>query len=194
MWWWIISTVLPWRPVNYSLLVLVIILKWAVWFPIMVIRHGWQEARHAALTAQPRVSHDRSATADLVPFGAIVCNSRGASHGAVASRRSAVGLADQFDNRLELHAVLARLPGADRPRPTLLHQRSEPMIFHHRSFVASWRGSSRPSVAASVREEVAGTDPRITSWITSGDSHDGVIYGRHDGGRAVRRGGAWYYT
>jgi hypothetical protein len=68
MWWWIISTVLPWRPVNYSLGVLVIVLKWVVWFPIMVIRHGWQGARHAALTAQPRVSRERPVTADHVPF------------------------------------------------------------------------------------------------------------------------------
>jgi hypothetical protein len=68
MWRWILTTVLPWRPVNYSLAALVVILKWVVWFPIMVIRYGWQEARHAALTPQPGASRERAAAADLLPF------------------------------------------------------------------------------------------------------------------------------
>ena len=116
MGWWILSTVLPWRPVNYSLAVLVIILKWMVWFPIMVIRHGWQEARHAALTAQPRVSREQAVAADHMPF-----NSRRLSNWSAGPTADLQGTIVPWSHRPQVKGRQPVLPAALQPRVRYEH-------------------------------------------------------------------------
>jgi hypothetical protein len=45
---WRLAGFLRWRPAQHLLLGIVLLLKWAVWFPVMVIRHGFSEALNAA--------------------------------------------------------------------------------------------------------------------------------------------------
>ena len=49
--WWIVGAVLEWPPLLFCLRGVVWTSKWAVWFPIMVVRHGIRDARWAALSS-----------------------------------------------------------------------------------------------------------------------------------------------
>lgn len=46
--WWRIAGLSRWRPVQHVLLGIVLLFKWVVWFPVMVIRHGFSGALDAA--------------------------------------------------------------------------------------------------------------------------------------------------
>ena len=50
MWWSIARAALRCPPIFYCLYAIVLLTKWAVWFPIMLIRFGLNAALDAALT------------------------------------------------------------------------------------------------------------------------------------------------
>jgi hypothetical protein len=62
MWWSIARAVLRCPPVFYCLYSIVLVTKWAVWFPIMVVRYGLNDALDAALTTPDagRLNHGRN--------------------------------------------------------------------------------------------------------------------------------------
>jgi hypothetical protein len=41
---WRLAGFLRWRPSQHLLLGVVLLMKWVLWFPVMVIRHGFSEA------------------------------------------------------------------------------------------------------------------------------------------------------
>ena len=45
---WRLAGFLRWRPAQHVLLGIVLLMKWVLWFPVMVIRHGFSEALNAA--------------------------------------------------------------------------------------------------------------------------------------------------
>ena len=47
---WVIAGVMNWPPILYFALAIVLLCKWTIWFPAMVIRHGLHGALDAALT------------------------------------------------------------------------------------------------------------------------------------------------
>ena len=56
---WAIAEVMNWPPIFYSALTIVLLCKWTIWFPAMVVRHGLHGALDAALTS-PRGAATRS--------------------------------------------------------------------------------------------------------------------------------------
>ena len=46
---WVIAGVMNWPPIFYSALCIVLLCKWTIWFPAMVVRHGLHGALDAAL-------------------------------------------------------------------------------------------------------------------------------------------------
>ncbi len=58
---WAIAGVMNWPPMFYSALAIVLLCKWTIWFPVMVIRHGLQGALDAAVTC-PGGAAGRSVT------------------------------------------------------------------------------------------------------------------------------------
>ncbi len=40
MWWSLAGAVLSFTPFYYCLLSIILIVKWVIWFPVMIIRHG----------------------------------------------------------------------------------------------------------------------------------------------------------
>lgn len=47
---WVMAGVMSWPPIFYSALALILLCKWTLWFPAMVLRHGLHGALDAALT------------------------------------------------------------------------------------------------------------------------------------------------
>jgi len=50
MWWSLAGAVLSFRPFYYCFLAIILFVKWMLWFPVMMIRHGLDDALDAALT------------------------------------------------------------------------------------------------------------------------------------------------
>jgi hypothetical protein len=49
MWWSLAGAVLSFTPFYYCLLSIILIIKWVIWFPVMIIRHGLADSLDAAL-------------------------------------------------------------------------------------------------------------------------------------------------
>ena len=49
---WRIMQLAAWPPITYCLVVMVLVAKWTIWFPIMVLRHGRHGAIDAALAGR----------------------------------------------------------------------------------------------------------------------------------------------
>jgi hypothetical protein len=52
---WRLALVLRWPPARHVVFGIVLIFKWAVWFPVMVIRHGFSGALDAADVYRGRI-------------------------------------------------------------------------------------------------------------------------------------------
>jgi hypothetical protein len=66
--WWVAQAMLRSPPVLYFLLGMVLVYKWAGWFPIMVVRYGLKDALDAALI-NPGDASKRSARAGAGAHG-----------------------------------------------------------------------------------------------------------------------------
>jgi hypothetical protein len=50
MWWSLAGAVLSFPPFYYCFFAIILFVKWMLWFPVMMIRHGLDDALDAALT------------------------------------------------------------------------------------------------------------------------------------------------
>jgi hypothetical protein len=68
---WRIMQIAAWPPMTYCLSAMVLIAKWTIWFPVMVLRHGRHGAIDAALAGRtdPGAFQNVTQTTRVVPAG-----------------------------------------------------------------------------------------------------------------------------
>ena len=50
MWWSLARAVLSFPPFYYCFSAIILVIKWMLWFPVMIVRHGLHDALDVALT------------------------------------------------------------------------------------------------------------------------------------------------